>query len=620
MKQRTNNSSLNLLKESPFWRFLAKLLIDCSVLVLSILISFLLRFEGKIPESFLANLPFFASLEVLLLIAWEFIFATYRNLWRSTSFKDFFLVCVIITLQKISFSALTILLYPFYSYPRSTIISSWAFALIGMAGVRALRRYLYESKFKAKIEGKKNILIIGAGNAGRRIAQEITANPQLGYKIVGFLDDDPAKQGALILGYPVLGKLKDVKSVVLEEDVEEIIFAIPSQPSLIRDVFDEVREIPVRFSTLPSLSEIAPSKPLYQSAKELRIEDLLPRRSVKVNIGEIARFLSDKVVLVTGAGGSIGGELCKQLSSFPLKKLVLLGKGENSIFHLEQELRDKSPSFPIELVIGDIRDREKMEYVFQQHRPNIVFHTAAHKHVPLMELNPDEAITNNVQGTRILAEIAMKTGVEKFIYISTDKAVNPTSVMGAAKRVGEMLMRYYQGRSSTAFISVRFGNVLGSRGSVLEVFERQLNLGKPITITDPAMERYFMSIPEAVSLILKAGEMGKGGEVFVLDMGEQVKIIDLAKRYARLRGKILRDDDIIFVGRRPGEKLREELVEEGEQTSPTAHPLIININSYDDLGEDFIEKVDELYQIAFTRNPSLIKAKLKEIVRTYKGE
>jgi len=488
-----------------------------------------------------------------------------------------------------------------------------------MAGVRALRRYLYESKFKTKIKGEKNILIIGAGNAGRRIAQEITANPQLGYKIVGFLDDDPAKQGAIILGYPVLGKLKDVKSVVLEEDVEEIIFAIPSQPSLIRDVFDEVRETPVRFSTLPSLSEIAPGKPLYQSVKELRIEDLLPRRSVKVNIGEIARFLSGKVVLVTGAGGSIGGELCKQLSSFPLKKLVLLGKGENSIFRLEQELRDKSPSFPIELVIGDIRDREKMEYVFQQHRPNIVFHTAAHKHVPLMELNPDEAITNNVQGTRILAEIAMKTGVEKFIYISTDKAVNPTSVMGAAKRVGEMLMRYYQGRSSTAFISVRFGNVLGSRGSVLEVFERQLNLGKPITITDPAMERYFMSIPEAVSLILKAGEMGKGGEVFVLDMGEQVKIIDLAKRYARLRGKILRDDDIIFVGRRPGEKLREELVEEGEQTSPTAHPLIININSYDDLGEDFIEKIEELYQIALTRNPSLIKAKLKEIVRTYKG-
>jgi FlaA1/EpsC-like NDP-sugar epimerase len=422
------------------------------------------------------------------------------------------------------------------------------------------------------------------------------------------------------LGYPVLGKLKDVKSVVLEEDVEEIIFAIPSQPSLIRDVFDEVRETPVRFSTLPSVSEIAPGQPLYQSVKELRIEDLLPRRSVKVNIGEIARFLSGKVVLVTGAGGSIGGELCKQLSSFPLKKLVLLGKGENSIFHLEQELRDKSPSFPIELVIGDIRDREKMEYVFQQHRPNIVFHTAAHKHVPLMELNPDEAITNNVQGTRILAEIAMKTGVEKFIYISTDKAVNPTSVMGAAKRVGEMLMRYYQGRSSTAFISVRFGNVLGSRGSVLEVFERQLNLGKPITITDTAMERYFMSIPEAVSLILKAGEMGKGGEVFVLEMGEPVKIIDLAKRYARLRGKILRDEDIIIVGRRPGEKLREELVEEGEKTSPTAYPLIIIINSNDDLGEDFIKSVDELYKIALTRNSSLIKEKLKEIVRTYTPE
>jgi FlaA1/EpsC-like NDP-sugar epimerase len=489
-----------------------------------------------------------------------------------------------------------------------------------LVGVRALRRYFYESNFITKIEGEKKILIIGAGNAGRRISQEITANPQLGYKIVGFLDDDPAKQGALILGYPVLGKLKDVKSVVREEGVEEIIFAIPSQLSLINDVFDRIRETPVRFSILPSLSEIAPGRPLYQSVKELKMEDLLPRRSAKVNIGEIARFISGKVVLVTGAGGSIGGELCKQLSSFPLKKLILLGKGENSLFNLEQELKDKSPPFPIELVVGDIRDREKMEYVFQQHRPDIIFHTAAHKHVPLMELNPDEAITNNIQGTRILAEIAMKTGVEKFIYISTDKAVNPTSVMGAAKRVGEMLMRYYQERSSTAFISVRFGNVLGSRGSVLEVFERQLNLGKPITITDPAMERYFMSIPEAVSLILKAGEMGKGGEVFVLDMGEQMKIIDLAKRYARLRGKILRDEDIMIVGRRPGEKLREELVEEGEKTSPTDHPLIMNINSNEHMGEDFIEKVEELCQIALTRNPALIKEKLKEIVKTYKPE
>ncbi|MGB9607794.1 MAG: UDP-N-acetylglucosamine 4,6-dehydratase family protein, partial [bacterium] len=380
----------------------------------------------------------------------------------------------------------------------------------------------------------------------------------------------------------------------------------------------ELASTPVGFSVLPSLGEILPGKPLYQSVRELKIEDLLPRLPAKVKIEEIASFLAGKVVLVTGAGGSIGGELSKQIASYPLKKLVLLGHGENSLFQIEQELREKSPSFPIKVVVGDIRDREKMEYVFEKHKPDIVFHTAAHKHVPLMELNPDEAITNNVLGTKILAELAMRTGVEKFIYISTDKAVNPVSVMGAAKRVGEMLMKYFQGRSSTAFISVRFGNVLGSRGSVLEVFERQLNLGLPLTITDPAMERYFMSIPEAVSLILKAGEMGKGGEVFVLEMGEPVRIMDLAKRFARLKGKRLRNEDIRITGRRPGEKLREELIEEGEKTVPTAHPLIININSNDHLEDDFIEKVEELCQIALTRDPSLIKNKLKEIVKTYK--
>ncbi|MGB9877561.1 MAG: polysaccharide biosynthesis protein [bacterium] len=594
-------------------------MIDCAILLLSILIAFSLHFGLHIPKGFLANLPLFASFEVLLLIAWELILGSYKNLWRSTTLWDFFSVSVLISLQKLSFAAITLFLFPLYSYPRSTIISSWAFSLIGMLGVRAIRRYLHESKYKTQIEGeRKKLLIVGAGSAGRRLAQEITANPQLGYKIIGFLDDDPAKQGTTLFGYPVLGKIKDALKIVQENDVDEVVVAIPSLPFKTREVFDELASTPVGFSVLPSLGEILPGKPLYQSVRELKIEDLLPRLPAKVKIEEIASFLAGKVVLVTGAGGSIGGELSKQIASYPLKKLILLGHGENSLFQIEQELREKSPSFPIKVVVGDIRDREKMEYVFENHKPDIVFHTAAHKHVPLMELNPDEAITNNVLGTKILAELAMRTGVEKFIYISTDKAVNPVSVMGAAKRVGEMLMKYFQGRSSTAFISVRFGNVLGSRGSVLEVFERQLNLGLPLTITDPAMERYFMSIPEAVSLILKAGEMGKGGEVFVLEMGEPVRIMDLAKRFARLKGKRLRNEDIRITGRRPGEKLREELIEEGEKTVPTAHPLIININSNDHLEDDFIEKVEELCQIALTRDPSLIKNKLKEIVKTYK--
>lgn len=599
-------------------RFVGKLVIDLIILLISLLIAFLLRFEATIPARFLPLLPFYLSVELLLLLLWEVILGIHKTLWRFTAFQDFLRISLVISLEKLSFSALSFLfLAP--SYPRSVILTSWAFALIGMVGIRALRRYIHEAQYKERIGKGRNLLIIGAGSAGRRLAQEISLNPQLGYKIVGFLDDDPAKRGSYLLGYPILGSVNEAGKVVEQYDIEEIIVAIPSYPQIVRGILRSLLDLPVKLTALPSIRELALGKPLYQSLKDIDLADLLPRPFVEVNMTEeIGKFFQGKVVLVTGAGGSIGAELCRQLASFPLKKLVLLGHGENPLFFIEQELKELSPPFPFEIVVGDIRDEAKMNSLLQKYRPHIVFHTAAHKHVPLMELNPDEAITNNVYGTKVLATASARAGVEKFIYISTDKAVNPVNVMGAAKRVGELLMKYLSGNSSTAFISVRFGNVLGSKGSVLEVWERCIEENKPIPITHPDMERYFMTIPEAVSLILKAAELGKGGDLFVLDMGEPMKIVELARLFTRLRGlRLGRDIKVVITGIRPGEKLKEELVGEGESIQPTSHPSIMRVISNEEVGEDFPQKLEALFQSALTQDPTQIKSALKRIVKNY---
>lgn len=596
--------------------------VDALLFLICLCLSFLLRFGGSIPDRLFPFLPLFAFIELLLLALWEILFALPRTLWRFTDFRDFRRLTQAITLEKSSFALLTFALYPFLPYPRSVILLSWSFTLVALVGARGLRRWAWEKRYESKTGGGRRLLIVGAGEAGRRLAQEISAVPSLQYDLVGFVDDDPYKQNARVAGYPVLGRIRDVPELVKEYEIEEVIIAIPSAPREdLKRIFLEISSLPVRVRMLPSLEEITAGKPLLQSVRGADLADFLKREEVKVDYEGINKLLLGKRVLVTGAGGSIGGELCRQIVGFAPAHLILLGHGENSLFYIEQELREQGVDFPLSVVVADIRDREKMEHIFERIRPQIVFHTAAHKHVPLMEINPDEAITNNVLATKILAEISHKTGVEKFIYISTDKAVAPVSVMGASKRIGEMLMRYYNQNSTTAFLCVRFGNVLGSRGSVLEVFERQLSRGKPLTITHPDMERFFMTIPEAVRLILKASELGEGGEIFVLDMGKPIKIKELAQLFVRVKGLTEgKDVEIRITGKRPGEKMREELVEEGEETLPTTHPRILKILPKDELGEDFLEKIEELVDVALTRDAKAIKSLLKEMIPTYKPE
>lgn len=602
------------------WRFILKLAIDCLILCISLYFSFLLRFEGKIPLNYFSLLPFYFSVESLILLIWWVLFSIYKSLWRYTGFKDFLYVTFAVSLQKLTVTAFYFI-FSILSFPRSVIIISWAFTLIGGVGIRALRRYLYELQRTGDRETgeEEKVLIIGAGSAGRRLAQEISQNPRLGYKIVGFLDDDPTKRGSYIFGYQVLGSIDEVGKVVKDYDVEEVIIALPSVPQKAREIFNALIDIPVKVTLLPGIGKLAMGRPLYESIKEIDLADLLPRPPVEVDVGEIARFLNKKIVMVTGAGGSIGSELCRQLSSFPLDKLILLDHSENPLFFIEQELKELRPSFPIYTVVVDIRNANKIKDIFRTYRPQIVFHTAAHKHVPMMELNPDEAITNNVYGTMVLAEAAIEASVEKFIYISTDKAVNPVNVMGATKRVGELLMMSLNKNSSTDFISVRFGNVLGSKGSVLEVWEKCIEEHKPLPITHPDMERYFMTIPEAVNLILKAAELGKGGELFVLDMGERIKVMELASLYTRLRGLLLNKDiHIKITGIRPGEKLKEELVGEGEIVKKTTHSSIMQVVSDEEIEADFPRKLDALLQSALTRDPAKIKSALKQVVKNFK--
>lgn len=602
------------------WRFIGKLSLDCFILLTSLIFAFLLRFGGEISPYFWHLLPLHFIVESLILLLLEVIFGIHKSLWRYTSFRDFIYIAFIVSLQKLSFSAFSFLFFT-SSYPRSVIFISWAFTLIGMVVIRALRRYFYElQRTMGREVGKETkILIIGAGTAGKRLAQEISRNPHLGYKIVGFLDDDPAKRGSYMFGYQVLGSIDEVGKVAKDYDIEEVIIALPSVPQKAREIFNALIDIPVKVTLLPGIKKLSVGRPLYESIKEIDLADLLPRPPVEVDMGEIARFLNKKIVMVTGAGGSIGSELCRQLSSFPLDKLILLDHSENPLFFIEQELKELRPSFPIYTVVVDIRNANKIKDIFRTYRPQIVFHTAAHKHVPMMELNPDEAITNNVYGTMVLAEAAIEASVEKFIYISTDKAVNPVNVMGATKRVGELLMMSLNKNSSTDFISVRFGNVLGSKGSVLEVWEKCIEEHKPLPITHPDMERYFMTIPEAVNLILKAAELGKGGELFILDMGERIKVMELARLYTRLRGLLLNKDiHIKITGIRPGEKLKEELVGEGEIVKKTTHSSIMQVVSDEEIEADFPRKLDALLQSALTQDPVKIKCALKQIVKNYK--
>ncbi|NPA31298.1 MAG: polysaccharide biosynthesis protein, partial [Chloroflexi bacterium] len=445
---------------------------------------------------------------------------------------------------------------------------------------------------------------------------------EMGLEPVAFLDDDPAKQGSTILGVPVWGPLDRLPEAVRHLKVDEVLISMPSAPgAVVRKIIHACQEIGVAYRTIPALHEILSGQVLINQIRPVKVEDLLRREPVQLDLDSIASYLSGKVVLVTGAGGSIGSEIVRQVIRFKPRFMVLLGRGENSLYELEKEIRFRWPDLPYALVVADVRDETRLRQIFQRFRPQIVFHAAAHKHVPLMEANPEEAILNNVFGTQNVVQAALDFGVERLVNISTDKAVNPTSVMGASKRVAEYIVQAAaaQARPEQVLVSVRFGNVLGSRGSVVPLFQEQIRRGGPVTVTHPEMRRYFMTIPEAAQLVLQAAGLGDNGAVYVLDMGEPVKIVDLARDLIRLSGFSEEDIPIVFTGQRPGEKLFEELLTAEEGVTSSRHEKIFVARTPPVAREWLEPRLERLYQAARAGDAAAIRQVLQEMIPTYRA-
>ncbi len=491
-----------------------------------------------------------------------------------------------------------------------------------LAGLRMVIR-LYFEEFRTVEAGRlKRLLIVGAGNAGEALLREIHRMSIAQYDVIGFIDDVPAKQGTNIHGIQVLGTVEQLPKICEDRNIEEIAIAMPEashhQRRRVVQVFEKGTKI--RFRTVPSLTDIASGKLRVSQIRDVDINDLLGREAVELDLDLIEAFAKDKTILVTGAGGSIGSEMCRQVCNFSPKLLLLIEQAENPLFYIERELQKQFPGISIKTVVCNITDKIRVEGIFETYKPQVVIHAAAHKHVPLMELNPGEAIKNNIVGTQIVSDAANNHGTTNFVMISTDKAVNPTSIMGSSKRIAEMYIQGLSRTSKTHFVTVRFGNVLGSDGSVVPIFKKQIAEGGPVTITHPKMKRYFMTIPEASQLVLQAATMGKGGEIFVLDMGEPVKIVDLAREVITLSGfKPGEDIEIIYTNPRPGEKLFEELSIEGEDMQRTRHPKISIWKNIPMDRDRLCAGINELVTVAQAQNYNEIVRKIKELVPEYTG-
>ena len=501
-------------------------------------------------------------------------------------------------------------------FPDSVFLLDFAGTVALVCGARlAVRLYHEEVRPAAGLVVPK-LLIVGAGDAGENAMREILRMPVLQYRVVGFLDDDATKQGTQIHGIDVLGPIGNIKDVCAQYAVDEILIAIPSATrSRLRHVVELCQGTNLRFKTLPALADLIAGRATLKEIRDFDINDLLGRAPVTLDEEEIGKFIRGRVVTVTGAGGSIGAEMCRQVARFDPKRLILVERAEPGLFPIDQELRADYPEIDVVPYIADIGDRERTEWILGHERPDAIFHAAAHKHVPMMEHNAGEAIKNNIQGTRTVADGATKCGCEKFVMISTDKAVNPTSIMGASKRVAEMYIQGLDARSDTQFVTVRFGNVLGSSGSVIPIFREQIRKGGPVTVTHPEMVRYFMTIPEASQLVLQAASMGHGGEIFVLDMGEPVKIVDLAREMITLSGfRPDTDIKIEFSGMRPGEKLYEELAIDGEGVSRTAHPKVGIWQNIPSTWDALLKSIDALVTDANSLTREQARERLKEVV------
>ncbi len=588
----------------------------------SVFLSLIMRFEiniASVPEEYIQKyivnvIPFTI---VTLIIFW--CFRMYHSLWQYASIAELYKIveaCVVAELAHLCVTS-----FMGWMLPRSCYFTSGVFLIVAMSASRFMYRLLRQliNEYRHTSEQVK-IMIIGAGEATSVLMREISNSRYLdNSKVVCIIDDDLGKVGKYIRGVKIVGTRDHIKEYARYYDIDEIIFAIPSASTKDkREILNICKETSCNLKILPGVYQMVDGEINIKDLRNVDVLDLLGRDPVKVDIESIMGYVKDKTVLVTGGGGSIGSELCRQLVSHKPKCLVIFDIYENNAYDIQQELKIKYPDANVVTLIGSIRNTSRLESVFEQYKPDIVYHAAAHKHVPLMEVSPNEAIKNNVVGTWNVAKMADKYGVKKFVMISTDKAVNPTNVMGATKRICEMIIQSFNEKSKTDFVAVRFGNVLGSNGSVIPLFKKQIEAGGPVTVTHPDIIRYFMTIPEAVSLVLQAGAYANGGEIFILDMGEPVKIDDLAKNLIRLSGYTLGVDmEIKYTGLRPGEKLYEELLMNEEGMQDTDNKLIHIGRPIEFDKEHFYEKLEELKEMAYAEDSADIRKKIMEVVDTY---
>jgi FlaA1/EpsC-like NDP-sugar epimerase len=605
----------------PFWAKLlgkkAQFALDIAVLSAAFVVAYLLRFEfSPRPAQVQAGLTQMPYV-VLLQFAALFIAGVYNFIWRYIGMAEvgsfmraaggsFLLLLLVRLLLPSGLQALRV--------PLSIIFMDAVLAFGGVLSLRVLRRAIYERYEHHQREdgeplSRKPVLLIGAGQAGVLAAREIMGRGESGLEVKGFVDDDPEKQGAVIQGVKVLGRSKDIPRLVAKLEIDHVVITMATASRQdIKRILDLCESAPVKVRIIPGYFEVLGGQVAISRIRDVEIEDLLGREPVTLEEAEVRGFLSGKTVMVTGAGGSIGSELARQVALFAPARLLLVERAEFVLFDIHRELAAKHPDLDLVPLVADVGDEGRMRTIFEAYRPVVVVHAAAHKHVPMMEWNPCEAVKNNVVGTEIAGRLAGECGAEAFVFISTDKAVKPTSVMGASKRMAELVVQALDKRYPTRYVAVRFGNVLGSTGSVIPIFRSQIAKGGPVTVTHPDMVRYFMTIPEASQLVLQAGAMGKGGEIFVLDMGEPVKIVDLAEQMITLSGlKVGEDIEIVFTGVRPGEKMAEELMNSEEDVGATRHPKIFigMINHVD--GDKVSAGVEELARAARAAEPQAVR-------------
>lgn len=628
----------------PYLKFRDKLLrlrnrhffiIDVIFLLCAPFLALLIRLDGEVDlavyQAPLINITIiFLIIKITLFVE----LGLYKRYWANAGIDEVARL-IIISAYAVILQTVIFLILKYFNVlsiqilPKSLPIIDGFLSLIFIGNTRLSIRLLERvNERKSSRQHAERVLIIGAGNAGVSIAEEMQRNQLLNSNPVGFIDDDPQKKNYRIRGIPVIGDRTKIREAVKELNVKKVVIAMPEASGEdIRSITNICLALGVQTRTMPAISELLTDRAKVSYIREVQIEDLLRRKPVETDIESVAKFIESKTVLITGAGGSIGGELCRQILKCNPARLLLMGHGENSVFEIEQELNEILDSFfnynsadiKIIPVICDIRFKPRVDLIFDEYKPDVIFHAAAHKHVPMMESNPAEAVSNNIRGTRNLVESAVKHNIEHFVLVSTDKAVNPTSIMGACKRIAEMIVYKAARETGNHYVAVRFGNVLGSRGSAILTFKRQIANGGPITITHPDIKRYFMTIPEAVQLVLQASVLGKGGEIFVLDMGEPIKVLDLVEDMIKLSGyRVDKDIKVIFTGLRPGEKLYEELFIKGEEYGETSHEKILITKHQENILVDGFDKKIELLLTYFSnKDKEKIISILRELVPEY---